>query len=67
MSFCKLKNEKVMYIWSDNIESETMDIFPKEMTYDYDLEYDIPERVKYSEIELFRCDYYGNIETNEIQ
>ena len=60
MSFCKLKNEKIMFIWSDNTTEKSMHLFPREMAYGYDIESDTPEIFLYSEIEMIRCDFLGN-------
>lgn len=62
MSFCKLKSGKVKFIWSDNIEEETMHLFPAELAYSYDIEWDIPDIFSYEEIEHLRCSILGDVE-----
>ena len=60
MSYCKLKNGKIKYIWSDNIEEETMNLFPAELSFTYDIEFDLPEIYQYGDIEHLRCDSFGD-------
>lgn len=49
-TYCLLKNGKIMVLYSDNIEIETMHLYDLEELEDYDAEYLTTIEVKYSEV-----------------
>ena len=53
--FCKLKTGECMKIWSDNVDENTMHLFPMSLL-DYDIEVDTPDIYSYEDIEKLRCD-----------
>ena len=51
-TYCLLKNGKIVIIWSDNTEQETIDAYPLERKDDFDIEFDpLIIDIPYSKIE----------------
>lgn len=52
-TYCKLKNGEIMIVWSDNVEEETVDLYPLSKKDTFDVEFDILTKVgvPYSDIE----------------
>lgn len=49
-TYCKLKDGRVMIVWSDNTTEETMNLYPVADELTFEAEYDMTTEVDYSDI-----------------
>jgi len=49
-TYVKLKDGRIVIIWSDNTEEETMHVYPVDMDPPFDIEVDSCEMVNYDDV-----------------
>ncbi|KKL06849.1 hypothetical protein LCGC14_2591900 [marine sediment metagenome] len=51
-TYVKLKNGEIWILWSDNVEEETMHVYPLDRKDNWDVEWDKCTEINYSDIEM---------------